>query len=130
MEVFAPGSPLEHVRFRDDLIDVREPDATDFPKLCMPGWASRCELEIADVLAHFDLEPEVRDGLRMAAHLVRRFGATSPIVEELAGRQVAEYVARRRELADAMSSRGLVAADMKQAWHDIVDWLERVRPPI
>jgi hypothetical protein len=129
MEVFDVG-PLEHVRFRDDLIGVREPDDTDLERLCPAGWLARCELEIAHVLARFELEPEVRDSLRMAAHLVRRFGAGSPIVEELASLQVGECVDRRRRLANAMSAHGLALPDVKAAWFDIASWLERVRPPV
>ena len=130
MEVFDIGGPLEHVRFRDDLIDVREPDDTDLERLCPGGWVARCELEIAHVLARFELEPEVRDALRMAAHLVRRFGARSPIVEELARLQVRECIDRRRRLANAMSAHGLALSNVKTAWFEIESWLERVRPPI
>jgi hypothetical protein len=130
MEVFEQGGPLEHVRFRDDLIDVRDPDAVDFPKLCSPGWSGRCELEIAHVLAHVELEPDLREALRMAAHLVRRFGAMSPLVEELADLQIDELISRRRRLANLLSMRGLGLPEIKEAWHDIVTWLARTRPPM
>lgn len=130
MEVFELGGPLEHVRFRDDLIDLRENDAAELEKLCPPGWNGRCELDIAHVLARFELEPDVRDGLRMAAHLVRRFGAASPIVEELASLQIDERIARRRRLANALSARGLGLPHVKTAWADIASWIERARPDV
>jgi hypothetical protein len=130
MEAFEIGGPLEHVRFRDDLIDVRERAGADLARLCTPGWLARCELEIARLLARFELEPDVRDGLRMAVHLVRRFGTRSPIVEELAKLQVDECIDQRRRFADAMSARGLALPDVKMAWFDIVSWLEQVRPAI
>ncbi|MEO8702758.1 MAG: SEC-C metal-binding domain-containing protein [Kofleriaceae bacterium] len=130
MEVFEVGGPLEHVRFRDDVIEVREPDDVELSRLCTPGWLARCELEIAHVLARFELEADVRDGLRMAAHLVRRFGAQAPIVEELARVQVGECVDRRRRLANAMSAHGIALADVQIPWLDIVSWLERTRPSI
>lgn len=130
MEAFEIGGPLEHVRFRDDLIDVRDRAGADLARLCTPGWLARCELEIVYVLSRFELEPDVRDGLRMAVHLVRRFGARSPLVEELAGLQVGECIDRRRRLADAMSARGLALPDVKTAWFDIASWLEQRRPAI
>lgn len=130
LEAFDIGGPLEHVRFRDDLIGVHDPDVTELTRLCTPGWLARCELEIVHVLTRFELEPEVRDALRMAVHLVRRFGPRSPIVEELASLQAAECAGRRRRLVDTMSSRGVTLADMKSGTSEIESWLERARPSI
>jgi hypothetical protein len=130
LEVFEPGAPLEHVRFRDDRITTRRPDRDELANLCTPGWVSQCELEIARVLRRVELDREVRDGLRMAAHLVRRFGARSPIVEQIAELQVAERIARVRRFANVLSARRITAADVEVGSVDLLDWIERARPAV
>lgn len=130
LELFERGAPLEHVRFRQALITSRDPDPSELAKLCTAGWLSRCQLELARVLDRYDLEPDERDGLRLAVHLVSRFGAQSPIVEELARLQVEECTARARRIATALSTSELTADTARAGMAELVDWLERVRPPI
>jgi hypothetical protein len=130
LEVFEPGAPLEHVRFRDDRITSRKLDRDELASLCTPGWVSQCELEIARVLRRCELDPEVRDGLRMASHLARRFGARSPTVEEIGRLQVAERIARVRRYANALSIRRMTVDDATEGWLDLPDWIERARPAV
>jgi hypothetical protein len=130
MPLFEAGEPLEHVRFCDNDISVLEPHALDFPKLCSSGWLARCDLEMVRVLAHVELDSEERDGLRMALYLLRRLGAGSPIVEELASMQVDEVIARRRRFADTVSARGLDVGALKAANPGIEVWLRTARPQI
>lgn len=128
--VFVPGAPLEHVRFRDDLITSHEPDPAELARLCTPGWLSQCELEIARVLRRYEVDRETRDGLRMAVHLVRRFGAGSPIVEEVVKLQLAERFARVRRFASVLVAKRLSADDVSAGWPDLPDWIVRVRPAV
>jgi len=131
LALFARGAPLEHVRFRDDLVGSRDPDASELAKLCTAGWLNRCALELASVLDCYDLEPDERDGLRVAVHLLRRFGARSPIVEELVRLQVDERIARLRRMATALSRSGLTTSDaVSVGIAELSDWVRRVRPPI
>jgi hypothetical protein len=128
--LFEPGAPLEHVRFRQDLITARTPDVTVLSRLCTAGWQRRCEQEIAYVLARYDLDPGERDGLRLAIHFLRRFGARSPLVEAVADLQAAEYRARAQSFADTLSRLGLTLDDIEDGWTEIVDWIERERPAV
>ena len=128
MSVFERGAPLEHVRFPHDLIRSRNPDRGELANMCTAGWLRRCELEIAHVLDRFELTADERDGLRLAVYLLRRFGALSPTVEELARLQVAEHVQRVRRFADAISARGLTREQVMAGMDGLLDWVERVRP--
>ncbi len=130
MAVFERGAPLEHVRFPHDLIRSRNPDRAEMAKMCTTGWLRRCELEIAHVLDRFELDAEQRDGLRLAVYLLRRFGALSPTVEEIARLQVAEHVQRVRRFAEAVSSRGLTTEQVMAGMEGLIDWIERARPTV
>jgi hypothetical protein len=130
MTVFASGAPLEHVRFPDHLIRSRNPDRAETAKMCTAGWLRHSEQEIAHVLGRFELDAEVRDGLRLAAYLLRRFGALSPTVEEVAKLQVAEHVRRVRRFADAVSARALTVEQVMAGLDDLVEWIERARPTV
>jgi hypothetical protein len=98
--------------------------------MCTAGWLRRCELEIAHVLDRFELDAEQHDGLRLAAYLLRRFGAVSPTVEEVARLQVAEQVQRVRRFADAISARGLTTEQVMAGLDGLMDWIERARPTV
>jgi len=126
--LFEPMAPLEHVRFRQDQISARTPDLATLSRLCTTGWKRRCEQEIAYVQARYDLEPGERDGLKMASYLLRRFGARSPLVEEVAELQASEHGVRARKLGDTMSRLGITASDVAAGWDEVFDWLERARP--
>ena len=130
MAVFERGAPLEHVRFPQDQIRSRNPDRAEMAQMCTAGWLRRCELEIAHVLDRFDLTAEQRDGLRVAAYLLRRFGTASPTVEEVARLQVAEQVHRVRRFADAVSARGLTTEQVVDGMDGLLDWIERARPTV
>lgn len=130
MEAFEHGAPLEHVRFRNDRIPPRDLDSAALANLCTVGWLRRAEFEIARVLDRFVLDPDIRHGLRMSVHLLRRFGAGSPIVEELGRLQVDEQVERVRRFANALSRLGLSAADVTAGWPDVFDWIEEAKPAI
>lgn len=131
LALFARGAPLEHVRFRDDLIGAHDPAVADLTKLCTAGWLNRCQLEMARVLDHYKLAPGARDGLRVAVHLLRRFGARSPVVEELASLQVDERNTRLRRIGTALSASGLTeTATGSFPLVKLIDWLDHHRPPL
>ncbi|HEX3482913.1 MAG TPA: SEC-C metal-binding domain-containing protein [Kofleriaceae bacterium] len=130
MAVFQRGAPLEHVRFPQDQIRSRNPDRAEMAKMCSAGWLRRAELEIAHVLDRFRLDAAQRDGLRLAAYLLRRFGAVSPTVEEVAQLQVAEHMQRVRRFAEAVSSRGLTMEEVMADMDGLLGWIERVRPTV
>jgi hypothetical protein len=130
LELFAAGGPLEHVRFRDDLVMAHDPESTDMTRLCSAGWAMQSELAIARVLDRGDLAPGARDGLRMAIYLLRRFGARSKLVEKLGALQIGEDRARRARFVAALTTRGWTVDDLKARWTELVAWLDRVRPPL
>jgi hypothetical protein len=130
MVLFERGGPLGHVRFQHDLIRSRDPDRAEMAKMCTAGWLRRCEREIAHVLDCFELRAGARDGLRLAVYLLRRFGAVSPTVEEVARLQVAEHIQRVRRFAEAISSRGLTMEQVMAGTADLAEWIERVRPPV
>lgn len=127
--IFEPGSPLEHVRFRDDLFASAHA-ATEPSRLCTAGWVQRSEQEIVYVLGRYTLDPEVRIGLRMALHLLRRFGASSPLVEELAELQAMERDVRMKTFAGLLAPLGLTSHDLAAGWEELLDWIERERPSI
>lgn len=124
--LFEPCAPLEYVRFRDDLISP----TADPSRLCSAGWMRWCEREIGDVLGRFDLAPEERDGLRLAVHMLRRFGAQSPLVEELARLQLAERGVRVRKFRDAMSRLGLSVEEIAGNGLETLDWITRDGPQV
>jgi SEC-C motif len=128
--LFEAGGLLEHVRFRQDLITARTPDVAVLSRLCTAGWQRRCEQEIAYVLARYDLDPGERDGLRLAIHGLRRFGARSPLVEAVADLQAAEYRARAQNFGDTLSRLGLTLDDIADGWTEIADWIEREQPAV
>jgi SEC-C motif len=130
MAVFERGAPLEHVRFPQDQIRSRNPDRAEMASMCTAGWLRRCELEIAHVLDRVRLDAGQRDGLRLAAYLLRRFGTVSPTVEEIARLQVAEHVHRVRRFAEAVSSRGLTMEQVMAGMEGLLDWIERARPTV
>ena len=128
--LFEPLGPLEHVRFRCDLVTFKPPATSEYARLCEGGWLRHCEREIGYVLDHVALQDGERDGLRLAVYMLRRFGAKSPVVESIAALQAQEYNARMARLAGAMSRRGLSVADIDAGRGDFVPWLERARPAI
>ncbi|MDB4960584.1 MAG: nucleic acid-binding protein [Myxococcales bacterium] len=130
LELFVPGGPLEHVRFRDDLVMALDPESPDMTRLCSAGWMTQSELAIARVLDRGDLAPGARDGLRMAIYLLRRFGARSAIVERLGALQVAEDRARRGRFISALTSHGWTVDDLAARWTELVAWIDRARPPL
>jgi hypothetical protein len=130
MAVFERGAPLEHVRFPQDQIRSRNPDRAEMANMCTTGWLRRCELEIAHVLDRFELRAEQRDGVRLAAYLLRRFGTVSPTVEEIARLQVAEQVHRVRRFAEAVASRGLTMEQVMAGMDGLLDWIDRARPTV
>lgn len=130
MFLFEHAGPLGHVRFPYDLIRSRNPDRAEMAKMCTAGWIRRCEGEIARVLDSFKLHAEQRDGLRLAAYLLRRFGTRSPTVEEVARLQVAEHVQRVRRFADAISARKLTMEQVMAGTADLPEWIERARPTV
>jgi hypothetical protein len=129
-ELFEPAAPLEHLRFREDQIRSLTPSVAELAKLWTSGWQRRCEQEIGFVLEHVDLEQGERDGLRMAVHLLRRFGARSPLVESLAELQAAERSVRARKFGDTVSKLGLTMDDVEDGWMELFTWIKRERPPI
>src|SRR5262245_31124885 len=118
-ELFQPMAPLEHVRFRDDLVGPRYEDL-DVARLCSAGWLQSCEQAIVDVLDRYELEPHERDGLRMALHLLRRFGARSPVVEEIARLQSRECQVRSQRFAETMARLGVTAERLRSACHELL----------
>jgi len=128
-ELFEPTRPLEHVRFRYDLVGPRF-ETADVGKVCTPGWLRWCEREIIYALDRFELGPEERDGLRMTLHLTRRFTARSPLVEELARLQSAEIAARARRMANAISQLGLSEVDFAVGGERTPEWLMRHKPAV
>lgn len=128
--LFEPLAPLEHVRFRSDLIGAREPAPAAYARLCEGGWLRFCEREITYVLDHDELDLGARDGLRLAVYMLRRFGAKSPVVESVAALQAQEYTVRIRRFADALSVRGLTPAEVDASDDDFEPWLQRARPAI
>jgi hypothetical protein len=130
MVLFERGGPLGHVRFPYDQIRSRDPDRAEMAKMCTAGWIGRCEGEIASVLDRFKLRADERDGLRLAAYLLRRFGAQSPTVEGVARLQVAEHIQRMRRFAEAISVRGLTLEQVMAGTAELPGWIERVRPTV
>lgn len=128
MELFARGGPLEHLRFRHDLVLAAEPSASELVALCPAGWLQRCGLELSRVLDTYELSTRDRDALRLAVHLLRRFGARAPIVEELVLLQLRELGGQLRRLNAALSSDGLDGTTVLDKDMDLVGWIERVRP--
>lgn len=122
--LFDPAAPLEHMRFRADLVPSTMPDRVDFARMCGGGWLRSCDGEITRVLHEYDLEPDHRTGLRMALHLLRRFGATSPVVESVATLQVAERRIRERRLASASARLGIRLEDVARDGRHL-EWIER-----
>lgn len=129
-ELFEPAAPLEHVRFRDDLISSNRPEPSELSRLCGGGWLRRCEQEICYVLERYDLEQGERHGLRLAVHLLRRFGAQSPVVESVAELQAAERRIRARKLGDTLSRLGLTVDGVGEGWVDLFEWIEQKRPEV
>lgn len=128
--LFEPMAPLEHIRFGQDQIDALVADRITLSRLCTAGWQRRCGQEIDYVLGRFDLEPSERDGLRMASHLLRRFGARSPLVEQVAELQTAERRVRVQKLGHTISRYGLTTDDVLGGWKDCFAWIERAKPPV
>ncbi|TMQ04064.1 MAG: hypothetical protein E6J90_52310 [Deltaproteobacteria bacterium] len=85
---------------------------------------------MAYVLDRYELDAEERDGLRLAGYLLRRFGAQSPTVEEIAKLQAAEHVQRVRGMANAVSAQGLTLDEVMAGGGDLVEWIERARPTV
>jgi hypothetical protein len=130
MELFARGEPLEHVRFRRDLVLPAEPSASNLAGLCSAGWLQRCDLEMSRVLDDYELSTQDRDALRLAMHLLRRFGARAPIVEEVVQLQLREQGAQLRRLDAALAADGLDTVTVLDEGMDLVGWIERVRPAV
>jgi len=130
MELFARGEPLEHVRFCRDLVLPAAPSASDLAGLCSGSWLQRCALELFCVLGTYELPTEERDALRLAVHLLRRFGARAPIVEELVLLQLREQGAQLRRLNAALAADGLDAVTVLADDTDLVGWIERARPAV
>ena len=130
MTLFEPGAPLEHVRFGEVQMLPRMPDRAEIAQLCTGGWLRGCEREIAYVLGRFPLAAAERDGLRLAAYLLRRFGALSPTVDEIVKLQVDERVERLRRLATAISAQGFTLEAVMAGCADLRAWLERIRPTV
>lgn len=129
-ELFEPLAPLEHVRFRDDLITANRPDRSELSRLCSGGWLRGCEREIGHVLDRHELEDGEREGLQLALHLVRRFGALSPVVEFVAELQADERAIRARKLADMLSRLGLSMEGVVARLGDMLDWIADYRPSV
>lgn len=130
MTVFERGGPLEHVRFAEHQMPSRVPDTAEVAQLCAGGWLRRCEREIAYVLDRYELADDEGDGLRLAAYLLRRFGAISPTVDEIVALQVDERTGRLRRLATALSTRGLTLDTAIAGYSDLRPWVERIRPTV
>jgi hypothetical protein len=130
MTVFEQGAHLEHVRFAEDQMPPRIPDAAKVAQLCAGGWLRRCEREIAYVLDRYQLADDERDGLRLVAYLLRRFGAISPTVDEIVALQVNERVERLRRLATAISARGLTLEAVVTDPTDLGPWVEQIGPTV
>ena len=116
--MIAPGQPLEHLRFPDDALATF--GANPEP-LCRDKWLVVAERELIWAIEHVELGPFERDALRVAIQLDRRFGARSPIIEELASLQLSESQLRARQVADAMSRAGLPAGSTSP--HQLLAWL-------
>ena len=131
LAVFAPGAPLEHVRLPAHLIANHDPRVPELARLCPAGWLERCELEIVAVLEAYELSAAQRDGLRVCLQMLARFGAVSPVVEELARMQANEHALRARRVADALSRCGIRASDAKQpAWDGLLAWVRAEQPAV
>ncbi|HEX7837452.1 MAG TPA: SEC-C metal-binding domain-containing protein [Kofleriaceae bacterium] len=130
MAVFEPGAPLEYVRFGEVQMPSRMPDTAEIAQLCSGGWLRRCEREIAYVLGRYPLAADERDGLRLAAYLLRRFGALSPTVDEIVKLQMDERTERLRRLATAISAQGLTLEAVISGGVDLRAWIERDRPTV
>ena len=131
LAVFARGAPLEHVRLPAHLVANHDPAAPELQRLCPAGWLERCELEIVAVLEAYELGAAQRDGLRVCLQLLARFGAASPIVEDLARMQAAEHAVRAQRVADALSQCGVRASEaMRPAWDGLLAWLRAEQPAV
>ena len=128
--LFEPGAPLEHVRFRSDLISANVPDRAELPRLCGGGWLLACEREIGYVLDRVELDERERDGLRLAVYMLRRFGARSPLVEAVAELQAAERGIRARKFGDTLSRLGLAVDHLRTGWGEVSAWIEREHPAV
>jgi hypothetical protein len=130
MTVFERGGPLEHVRFAEHQMPSSAPDTVELTQLCAGGWLRRCEREIAYVLDRHEFADDASDGLRLAAYLLRRFGAISPTIDEIMTLQVNERVERLRRLATAISARGLTFEAVVTDPTDLALWIERIGPTV
>ena len=130
MTVFECGGPLEYIRFAEDQMPARVPDTAQVAQLCTGGWLRRCEREIAYALDRYQLADDVSHGLRLAAYLLRRFGAISPTVDGIVALQLDERIERLRRLATALSTRGLTLDTAIAGYADLRPWVERIRPTV
>lgn len=130
LELLEPGQPLEHVRFRDDLIRDEAPSRSELARLCSNGWLPWFERELAQVLGGEDLEPAEREALEVALYLTRRFGALSPVVEELARRQFEVHADRMHRLEGAVDSLGREGVLDGARASQVLQWVEQDRPPV
>ncbi|HET9621141.1 MAG TPA: SEC-C metal-binding domain-containing protein [Kofleriaceae bacterium] len=128
--LFEPMAPLEHVRFRDDLITANRPEAAELSRLCEVGWLRWCEREIGYVLERHELGEGERESLRLMVYMLRRFGAQSPVVEAIAELQASERAVRARNLTDVLSRHGLTMDEASERWDGLFDWFVTERPPI
>jgi hypothetical protein len=130
LDLLEPGAPLEFLRFRDDLVTSRMPSDADLARWTAGGWLAWCERELAGALEVYELDLAARDALRMAIHLIRRFGAGAPLTVAIAELQVAERGIRERWLRDAMARHGLSVDGVGAGWADLVAWIQDARPSV
>ncbi len=127
---FQAGQPFEHVRFPTDATTTQLGDTQQRTHLANEGWLRWCEREVVRALGEFQLRPEQRSGLRMGIHLVRRFGAKSPLVHELAMLQAQERGERERRFGDAVERLGFTLEEVGKSVAGLPEWLGEQRPSI
>jgi hypothetical protein len=127
---FQAGQPFEHVRFRTDTTNTALADTQQRTHLAGEGWLRWCEREVVRALGEYQLRPEQRSGLRMIVHLVRRFGAKSPLVHELTMLQASERANRERRFGDLVEKLGFTIEEVGKHVSGLPDWLEQTRPSI
>lgn len=130
MSAFEDDGPLAHVRFRDDWLHDRDHDERDLARLCAGGWVAGAQRAIADVLVRDALiDEDERDGLRLAAYLLRRFGAQSLFVEALLEQQLEELNALQLRIRDTLVANGITTS-VDASFATVLETVQQVQPPV
>lgn len=125
---FSKGQPFEHVRFPSNVTNTQLGDLQQRVHIANDGWVRWAERELVRALAEFELRPEQRSGIRMAIVMLRRFGAKSPVVHELALLQGSERAERERRFGDTVDRLGLTIEGVAKDVAGLPAWLAEKRP--